>query len=157
MLNREKSNNLTVLVVWEPILASDWSRPTRPVLARIPDQRVIQFWDKDHLTAKQLDGQLSNRQPSCCRHAGILWDLVALYPKGVQWGSSEPMYIDGPVVKVKAELAKQTSTSSHWINENDPELGATANRDSAGSLRTEVPPQRSRLFDCVAARARTHR
>jgi len=99
-------------VVWEPILASDWGRPTRPVLARIPDPRVTQFWDKDHLIAKQLDVQLS-RQPSCCRHTGILWDLVALYPEGVQWGSSEPTYVDGPVVKVKVELGKQTSALVH--------------------------------------------
>ena len=57
-----KSDNLTVLVVWEPILPSDWSRPTRLVMARIPDRRVIQFWDKDHLIAKQLDTQLRTIQ-----------------------------------------------------------------------------------------------
>ncbi len=113
MLKQEISANLTVLVVWEPILASDWSRPTRPVLARISDARVMQFWDKDHVVAKQLDDQLRVRQPSCCRHAGTLWDLVALYPKGSKWGDSEPLYIDGPVVKVKPELAKQTSDLSN--------------------------------------------
>jgi hypothetical protein len=111
LLKQEKSENLTVLVVWEPILASDWSRPTRPVLARIPDRRVVQFWDKDHLIAKQLDQQLSTLQPSCCRHEGTLWDLVAVYPNGVQWGNSQPAYIDGPVAKVETELAKQVSTS----------------------------------------------
>jgi hypothetical protein len=107
VLKQEKSTSLTVLVVWEPILASDWSRPTRPVLARIPDDRVIQFWDKDHLIAQQMDAQLSTSQPSCCRHAGMLWDLAALYPRKVQWGSFEPVYVDGPVVKIKAELANQ--------------------------------------------------
>jgi len=107
LLKQEKSANLTILVVWEPILASDWSRPTRPVLARVSDPRVRQFWDKDHLIAKQLDQQLSSVQPKCCRHAGTLWDVAALYPKGVQWGSSQPAFIDGAVVKVEAELAKQ--------------------------------------------------
>ena len=111
MLKQEKSTNLTILVVWEPILASDWSRPTHPVLARLPDRRVMQFWDKDHLIAKQLDQQLSTLQPSCCRHAGILWDLAAVYPKGVQWGSTQPRYIDGPVAKIKTELAQQVSAS----------------------------------------------
>ena len=109
LLKREKAVNLTVLVVWEPILASDWSRPTRPVLARISDPRVEQFWDKDHLIAKRLDQQLSTSQPNCCRHAGTLWDVVALYPQGVQWGGSQPVFIDGAVVKVEAELAKQLS------------------------------------------------
>jgi len=107
LLKQEKSANLTILVVWELILASDWIRPTRPVLARVSDPRVRQFWDKDHLIAKQLDQQLSSAQPKCCRHAGTLWDVAALYPKGVQWGSSQPAFIDGAVVKVEAELAKQ--------------------------------------------------
>ena len=110
MLQQQKSTDLTVLVVWEPILASDWSRPARPVLARIPDERVVQFWDKDHIVAKQLDGQLRTRQPGCCRHAGTLWDLVALYPKGTKWGTAEPIYVDGPVAKVKEDLERESST-----------------------------------------------
>jgi hypothetical protein len=109
LLKQEKSVNLTILVVWEPILASDWSRPTRPVLARISDPRVKQFWDKDHLIAKQLDQQLSTSQPNCCRHPGILWDVVALYPKGVPWGGSQPVFIDGAVVKAETQLAMRVS------------------------------------------------
>ena len=109
MLKQEKSEKLTVLVVWEPILPSDWGRPTRLVMARIPDHRVIQFWDKDHLIAKELDGQLRTKQPNCCRHSGTLWDLVALYPNGTNWNESEPFYIDGPVYKVEHDLQDQTS------------------------------------------------
>ena len=113
MLELENSDELAVLVVWEPILSSDWSRPTRPVMARVSDKRVIQFWDKDHVIAQQLSAQLHGKEPSCCRHAGILWDLVALYPMGTKWNDSEPIYVDGPVVKVKSELAKQTSSLAH--------------------------------------------
>ena len=83
----------------------------RPVLARISDPRVTQFWDKDHLIAKQLDQQLSTSQPKCCRHAGILWDVVALYPKGVQWGGSQPAFIDGSLVKVEMELGKRVAAT----------------------------------------------
>jgi len=100
-----------VLVVWEPILRSDWSRPTHPVLARISDPRVKQFWDKNHIIAKQLDQQLSTLQPTCCRREGILWDVAALYPKGVQWGGSQPVFIDGAVAKVEADIARQISAS----------------------------------------------
>jgi hypothetical protein len=113
LLKQEKSVNLTILVVWEPILASDWSRPTRPVLARISDPRVKQFWDKDHFIAKQLDQQLYTSQPTCCRHAGTLWDVVALYPKGVQSGGSQPAFIDGAVVKVEMELGKRVAAMLH--------------------------------------------
>jgi len=111
LLKQEKLANLTILVVWEPILASDWSRPTRPVLARISDPRVRQFWDKDHLIAKQLDQQLSTSQPNCCRHAGILFEEVALYAKGVQWGGTQPAFIDGAVVKVEMELGKRVAAT----------------------------------------------
>lgn len=109
VLKHEKSDNLAVLVVWEPILPSDWSRPTRPVLARLFDGRVEQFWDKDHLIARQLSAQLHTKEPNCCRHAGTLWDLVALYPKNSNWNGSEPFFINGPVVKIAAELQRQTS------------------------------------------------
>jgi hypothetical protein len=102
LLKQEKSVNLTILVVWEPILSSDWGRPTRPVLGRISDPRVKQFWDKDHLIAKQLNQQLSTSQPSCCRHAGILWD-----------GGSQPVFIDGAVVQVETQLAMGVSAVAH--------------------------------------------
>lgn len=111
MLKKEKSPGLRVLVVWEPILGSDWGRPTRPALARISDPRVKQFWDKNHVIAKQLDLQLATLQPSCCRHEGTLWDVAALYPKGVQWGGSQPLLIDGPVAKIEMEISRQVSES----------------------------------------------
>jgi hypothetical protein len=78
-------------------------------MARISDRRVIQFWDKDHLIAKQLSAQLHTKQPNCCRHSGMLWDLVALYPKDTKWNESEPLYVDGPVSKVETELQNQTA------------------------------------------------
>jgi len=75
---------MTILVVWEPILPTDWGAPTSPVLARISDARAVQFWDKDHLVAKALRQQLSPSQ-ICCQRNGIIWDVAALYPKGTQW------------------------------------------------------------------------
>lgn len=90
-------------------MPSDWSRPTRPVLSRLSDKRVIQFWDKDHLIAHELSALLQTKEPKCCRYSGTLWDLVALYPKDTNWKGSEPAYIDGPVYKIEAELQSQTS------------------------------------------------
>lgn len=85
-------------------------------MARISDIRVIQFWDNDHLIAKQLSAQLHTKEPSCCRHSGTLWDLVALYPNGTNWNESEPLYIDGPVYKVESELQNQTSKLLQSVN-----------------------------------------
>jgi hypothetical protein len=64
--------------------------------------------------ARQLDQQLSTSQPSGCRHAGVLWDVVALYPKGVKWEGSQPVFIDGAVVKVETELAKQVAATLRY-------------------------------------------
>lgn len=67
---------MRVLVVWEPILATDWRAPSKAVLARIPDRRARQFWDPNHLVAEQLvriqkRGQL---EPDCCVRGGFHWD-----------------------------------------------------------------------------------
>lgn len=82
-------------------------------MERISDQRVIQFWDKGHIIAHELSTQLRTKEPNCCRDSGTLWDLAALYPEGTKWNDSEPLYIDGPVVKVQAELASQVSRLEH--------------------------------------------
>lgn len=100
------SANLKVLVVWEPILPTDWGRPTTWVLSRISDRRAMQFWDKDHLVAKELRRHLGKMHPSCCSSAGILWDIVAVYPQGAKWGAV-PAFIDGPVVDAAAEARTQ--------------------------------------------------
>jgi len=85
-------------------------------MARIPDSRVIQFWDENHLIAEELSRQLRTKQPSCCRRSGTLWDLVALYPQGRNWNESEPFYVDGPVYKVENELQSQTSKLLQSVN-----------------------------------------
>jgi hypothetical protein len=97
---------MTILVVWEPILPTDWGAPTTPVLARISDARATQFWNKDHLVAKELRQQLSPTQVCCQRH-GIIWDVAALYPKGTQWDSSKPAYFGGAVLDIAPELGNQ--------------------------------------------------
>jgi len=104
---KQESGKLTVLVLWEPIL---------PLMSRIPDGRVIQFWDQDHLIAEQLSKQLHTKQPTCCRHSGTLWDLVALYPDGTKWNESEPFYVDGPVYEVENELQNQASKLLQSLN-----------------------------------------
>jgi hypothetical protein len=96
-------------VVWEPILPTDWSRPNGMVQSRISDTRAIQYWDNDHLVARELQHQLSS-EPSCCKRDGTLWDLAALYGKQVQWGKSSPVFADGPVVDAAPTLGKQLAS-----------------------------------------------
>ena len=81
-------------------------------MARISDSRVVQFWDKDHLVARELRQQFPSSQALCCQRGGILWDFVALYPDSVQWGSLAPVYFGGAVLDVAGDVRQHLSSMS---------------------------------------------
>src|SRR5262249_20701479 len=78
--------------VWEPMLPTDFTAPTTSVLSRASDSRVQQYWDTDHLVAVRMAADVRAPQPQheCCERSGILWDLVAVYPKGPLWDDRMP-------------------------------------------------------------------
>ena len=86
--------SVRVFVVWEPVLATDWSSPSTATLARLSDMRAVQFWDKNRL--------ISHSMGEHDRHT-IVWDYIAVYPPGAVWEQSPPqaIYHGNPVVKVK--------------------------------------------------------
>lgn len=94
--------------VWEPILPTDWMKPSGGVLARLTGSRVRQYWDSGHLVATALKSaeQVGKLHPDCCNRDGTLWDLVAVYAPGVVWEKSlpEPVFLNGPAVDVAGEL-----------------------------------------------------
>jgi hypothetical protein len=67
----------------------------------------VQFWDKDHLVAKELQQQLSGSQ-ICCQRNGIIWDVAALYPNNVLWGSA-PAFFGGAVLDVASGVLQRVS------------------------------------------------
>jgi hypothetical protein len=100
-------------VVWEPILPTDWYRPTRKTLKRVSDARAAQFWDKDHLIATAVKQQLlqfHGSNPKCCEDNGHLWDMVAAYPPGVKWDEAPPVFDDGPVYRIAPTLEQKISS-----------------------------------------------
>jgi hypothetical protein len=112
ILKQTQSESVRVFVVWEPMLPTDWYRPTRPTLKRISDSRAAQFWDKNHLIAAQVKQQLQQfhaNDPSCCENRGHLWDMAAVYPPGVKWGETKPAFDDGPVYRIAPALKQQLS------------------------------------------------
>jgi hypothetical protein len=78
-----------VLVVWEPILATDWRSPGSGTLRRISDPRASQFWDPKHLVSKELSriakAKPGQPQPECCQEQGFFWDDAILYAPRTQW------------------------------------------------------------------------
>ena len=103
-----------MLVVWEPILATDWNSPSASTLARIPDQRVRQFWDSKHFVASTLNKivkkQSPQPEPSCCVQKGFYWDDAILYASHAHW-RDEPtsVFWNGPVVRIAPMLEKVLS------------------------------------------------
>jgi hypothetical protein len=81
------------LVIWEPVLPTDWSAPSTAALSRIPDTRAAQFWDKSRLISHSM-GEHDRRS--------IVWDYIAVYPAGAVWEDAPPqsLYDGRPVARV---------------------------------------------------------
>lgn len=107
-MRRNPEAKVTAFAVWEPILVTDWKRPGGSVVRRITDARVKQVWDPKHLVAEQMkkDAGPPQPEPECCTRDGILWDLVAVYPRGATWGEKMPpaVLFNGAVVNLEAEI-----------------------------------------------------
>jgi hypothetical protein len=109
-LGGDPKREVFVIAVWEPILPTDMTRPSAAVLSRLSDTRVQQYWDPERLVALDMAKSIARHpdspKPNCCVRDGYLWDLVAIYPPGVEWNETLPMatYIDGPVVDVKDSI-----------------------------------------------------
>jgi hypothetical protein len=71
VLKRHSDIKVRVFVIWEPILPTDWNKPTTHVLQRLNDTRVIQVWDKNHLIANLVQKGADGLRPRCCRHGGF--------------------------------------------------------------------------------------
>lgn len=85
-----------IFVVWEPVLFTDWSRPSTSTMGRISNSQVAQFWDKGRLISHSM-GEHDRRS--------IVWDYIAVYPAGAVWedGPPQALYAGGPVVRVLDE------------------------------------------------------
>jgi len=97
-----------IFVVWEPVLFTDWSSPSTATLGRISNTRAAQFWDKERLISHSM-GEHDRRS--------IVWDYIAVYPRGAVWEASppEPLYSGGPVIRV---IDEARSALSKALNED---------------------------------------
>ncbi len=98
MLQQFSDKHVRTFVVWEPVLATDWSRPATAALGRIPDPRAAQFWDRQRLISHAM-GEHDRRS--------VVWDYIGIYPRGALWTDRppEPLYHGRPVVKVREPAA----------------------------------------------------
>jgi hypothetical protein len=111
MLAEHPDRKVRVLVVWEPILVTDWRPPTGSTLARIGDLRARQFWDAQHVVAtalKRLARQKAPQpKPECCIEGGFDWDEAILFAPQTHWNDGPtPVFWNGPVLRIAPALEK---------------------------------------------------
>jgi hypothetical protein len=100
-MNAVPEERLRVFVIWERVLASDWAPPANSVLARIPDPRAAQFWDRERTLSRSMGEKDGDRQ-------SIVWDWVAVYKPGARWTAAlpEPAFSGRPVADVAEKLTE---------------------------------------------------
>jgi hypothetical protein len=84
---------LRVFVVWEPVLATDWTAPSTVIMKRVSDPRVQQYWDNGRLLSKEMGEH---------DRSSVVWDWVGIYSPEAVWEGAppKPFFDDGPVVHV---------------------------------------------------------
>lgn len=103
MLKQNPQWKLRVLVVWEPILATDWQPPSGSTLGRVSDSRAQQFWDPHHEVSKALnqmaDSMSSKPRPNSDK--GFYWDEAIVYAPHSKWKDGPvPLFWQGAVYQV---------------------------------------------------------
>ena len=87
MLDKVDSDNLSVHVVWTPVLASDKrSSVDRAHKLFVKDDRAVQYWDGDQSLGKTY-GELMELPNG----RDLAWDIYLVYEPGVEWGDKPPM------------------------------------------------------------------
>ena len=81
MLSEFPGKPVRAFVIWEPVLITDWGRPTTAALGRIPDPRVTQFWDSSRLISHAW-GEHGRKS--------IVWDDISIYAPGTLWQDRPP-------------------------------------------------------------------
>ena len=110
MLRRNANSSLRVFVVWEPVLPTDWARPSASITSNVADSRASHFWDAQHRLSTLYGGRgnLKNIAMSSdigFKMTGVIWDAAVVYPPGVRWGSRADRLI-APVYRYADSLVR---------------------------------------------------
>jgi hypothetical protein len=81
LLREINSQDMRVFVIWGPVLATDFAAPSTAALARIPDVRAAQYWDRKRALSHSLGEH--NRST-------VVWDYIAVYSPGTLWQEAPP-------------------------------------------------------------------
>ena len=101
---------MRALVVWEPVLPTDWGSPSPTLTSVIHDARAVQFWDHDRKLSALLGGREKLETLARVEQVGfgmrdVIWDAALVYPPDTPWGSPADLLV-APVVTFRNDLAQ---------------------------------------------------
>jgi len=85
VLKRIESDDLSVIAVWMPVLASDNAEEGKKAERLLADPRVTHYWDGDNAL-----GKLYGRALELPRGRQLAWDIYFVYAPGVRWEEDLP-------------------------------------------------------------------
>ncbi len=85
VLEKVKSDDLSVLAVWMPVLASDNAEEGKKAEPLLADPRVTHYWDADRAL-----GDLYGAQLPLSNGRKLAWDIYFVYAPGVRWEDELP-------------------------------------------------------------------
>lgn len=107
-------DSVSILVIWEPVIATDRRSPGRSVTAPLAFMNAARFWDDGLIASKSIvRTALANptRIPAglAITDSFVVWDVVATWPPGVSWTADMPLpdWYGSTVVDAEAELTER--------------------------------------------------
>ena len=99
---------MRVLVVWEPVLETDWGTPGAGLTAMVGDARAVHFFDRERRLSAAMGGpgavpRLAGTSKVGFQMKDVIWDIALVYPPGARWGGPATTLV-APVVKYRDEL-----------------------------------------------------
>jgi hypothetical protein len=110
VLQARAAASVRVLVVWEPVLPTDWGAGSPSLTSMVGDRRVVHFWDRERRLSAAMGGPgavdaLAHASEIDFRMKDVIWDVALVYPPGVHWGE-KAVALFAPVVDHRDELER---------------------------------------------------
>ncbi len=120
MLKQHSHADVRVFVVWEPVLATDWGKPSSGLTANIEDKRAIHFWDPSRRLSASYGGpgkieSLAATREVAFKMKDVIWDAAFIYSPGVKWGGRAE-FLAAPVFKFPRDIGLHLSQIDHTVS-----------------------------------------
>lgn len=78
--------DLTVHVVWMPVLPADTEEAAERAREHVPDPRALHYWDGDQSLGQAWREVVALPEGN----DRLAWDIYLVYPRGASWGAGPP-------------------------------------------------------------------